>query len=563
MRKLTGFGIALIAIIVLVRILEAGSEPTRAKKGMVISSSAIGSEIGAQVLRDGGNAIDAAVATAFALAVAHPAAGNIGGGGFLLYRSASGDAVAYDFRERAPSGSSPTMFLKNGQYDFDVHHNSYLSVGVPGTTAGLYLAWKDHGKLSWKRLVEPAVKLARDGFPVSIGLAESLSGILDEMKRYPASMAQFSKSGVPYEAGDILRQRDLARTLQRIADQGTAGFYEGETALLIEKEMKEHGGLITREDLKAYQPKKRTPIRGRYRDYKIIAMPPPSSGGVALLEMLNIVEGYDLKGDGYASARTVHWIVEAMRRAFADRAQYLGDSDFNPQMPIERLISKQRAADLRVTIRENRASKSSPTEFSWPVEGNQTTHISVVDGQRNAVALTYTLEYSFGSRIVVPGAGFLLNNEMGDFNAGPGLTTSDGLIGTPPNLAQPGKRMLSSMTPAIVEKDGDVFMVTGSPGGRTIINTVLLTILNVVDFGMNAQDAVNAGRFHHQWLPDRITFERFAFSPDTLALLRTKGHELVQSGNQGAAEVIIRDPASGILEGGVDPRQPDAGAGVQ
>jgi len=455
------------------------------------------------------------------------------------------------------------MFLKNGQYDFDVHHNSYLSVGVPGTTAGLYLAWKDHGKLSWKRLVEPAVKLARDGFPVSIGLAESLSGILDEMKRYPASMAQFSKSGVPYEAGDILRQRDLARTLQRIADQGPAGFYEGETALLIEKEMKEHGGLITREDLKAYQPKKRTPIRGRYRDYKIIAMPPPSSGGVALLEMLNIVEGYDLKGDGYASARTVHWIVEAMRRAFADRAQYLGDSDFNPQMPIERLISKQRAADLRVTIRENRASKSSPTEFSWPVEGNQTTHISVVDGQRNAVALTYTLEYSFGSRIVVPGAGFLLNNEMGDFNAGPGLTTSDGLIGTPPNLAQPGKRMLSSMTPTILEKDGDVFMVTGSPGGRTIINTVLLTILNVVDFGMNAQDAVNAGRFHHQWLPDRITFERFAFSPDTLALLRTKGHELVQSGNQGAAEVIIRDPASGILEGGVDPRQPDAGAGVQ
>jgi len=455
------------------------------------------------------------------------------------------------------------MFLKNGQYDFDVHHNSYLSVGVPGTTAGLYLAWKDHGKLSWKRLVEPAVKLARDGFPVSIGLAESLSGILDEMKRYPASMAQFSKSGVPYEAGDILRQRDLARTLQRIADQGPAGFYEGETALLIEKEMKEHGGLITREDLKAYQPKKRTPIRGRYRDYKIIAMPPPSSGGVALLEMLNIVEGYDLKGDGYASARTVHWIVEAMRRAFADRAQYLGDSDFNPQMPIERLISKQRAADLRVTIRENRASKSSPTEFSWPVEGNQTTHISVVDGQRNAVALTYTLEYSFGSRIVVPGAGFLLNNEMGDFNAGPGPTTSDGLIGTPPNLAQPGKRMLSSMTPTILEKDGDVFMVTGSPGGRTIINTVLLTILNVVDFGMNAQDAVNAGRFHHQWLPDRITFERFAFSPDTLALLRTKGHELVQSGNQGAAEVIIRDPASGILEGGVDPRQPDAGAGVQ
>ena len=267
--------------------------------------------------------------------------------------------------------------------------------------------------------------------------------------------------------------------------------------------------------------------------------------------------------NGHASARSVHWIVEAMRRAFADRAQYLGDSDFNPQVPIERLISKPYAADLRRTINENRASKSGPTQFSWPVESNETTHISVVDGERNAVALTYTLEYLYGSRIVVPGAGFLLNNEMGDFNAGPGLTTSDGLIGTPPNLAQPGKRMLSSMTPTILEKNGSVFMVTGSPGGRTIINTVLLTILNVVDFGMNAQDAVDAGRFHHQWLPDRITHERFALSPDTLALLRTKGHELVQSGNQGAAEVIIRDPASGILEGGVDRRQPDAGAGVQ
>jgi gamma-glutamyltranspeptidase/glutathione hydrolase len=563
MRKLTGFGIVLITIIVLVRILDAGSEPIRARNGMVISASEIGSEIGAQVLKEGGNAIDAVVATAFALAVTHPTAGNIGGGGFLVYRSASGEAVAYDFRERAPSGSSPSMFLKTGKYDFDAHHNSYLSVGVPGTTAGLHLAWKDHGKLSWKRLVEPAVKLARDGFPVSIGLARSLSGVLDEMKQYPASMAQFSKNGVPYEAGDILRQRDLARTLQRIADQGPTGFYEGETALLIEKEMKEHKGLITREDLKSYQPKRRDPVRGTYRGYEIISMPPPSSGGVALVQMLNILEGNDLKGNGYGSAQSVHWIVEAMRRAFADRARYLGDPDFNPQIPVERLISKQYAAELRRTISPNRASRSSPTEFSWPEESNETTHLSVVDAQRNAVALTYTLEYGYGSRIVVPGAGFLLNNEMGDFNAGPGLTTSEGLIGTPPNLAEPGKRMLSSMTPTIVEKDGKVFMVTGSPGGRTIINTVLLTILNAVDFGMNAQQAVDAGRFHHQWLPDRISHERFALSPDTLALLRMKGHELVQTGNQGAAEVIIRDPASGMLEGGIDRRQPDSGAGIQ
>ena len=470
------------------------AEPVRTRGAMVVSQSAIASEFGGAVLREGGNAVDAAVATAFALAVTHPTAGNIGGGGFLVLRPGKGEAVTYDFRETAPARASPTMFLRDGKYDFDLHHNSHLSVGVPGTVAGLHMAWREHGSLPWTRLVEPAVRLARDGFPVSVGLARSLAGILDEMKKYPASLAQFSKNGTPYAAGDVLKQPDLARSLDRIAAQGPAGFYEGETARLIEQEMRANGGIITGEDLKAYKAVKRPPLRGTYRGYEILGMPPVSSGGVAVVQALNILEGFDLAASGFGSARTVHAIAESMRRAFADRAQHLGDPGFNRDMPLERLLSKDYAAGLRKTIDPRRASVSSPASFVWPTAGNDTTHVSVVDEGRNAVALTYTLEYAYGSRIVVPGGGFLLNNEMGDFNPGPGLTTAEGLIGTAPNLAAPGKRMLSSMTPTIVARDGRPFLVTGSPGGRTIINTVLLTILHAVDFGMNAQEAVDAGR---------------------------------------------------------------------
>jgi gamma-glutamyltranspeptidase/glutathione hydrolase len=539
---------------------QASSQPIRTKRGMVISASSIASDVGADVLKDGGTAIDAIVATAFAMAVTFPFAGNIGGGGFMVYRPASGEPVADDFREAAPAGSSPTMFLVNGKYDSDRHHNSHVAVGVPGTVAGLHMAWKDHGKLPWRRLVEPAVKLARDGFPISEGLARSLAGVLDNMKPYPASIAQFSKKGVPYEAGEILKQPDLARTLQRIAAQGPDGFYKGETAELLEKEMKANGGLISRQDLAAYQAKKRPPLRGTYRGYDVLSMPPISSGGVALIQMLNILEGFDLKASGFGSAQTIHLIAESMRRAYADRAQHLGDPEFNPQMPVDRLISKEYATKVRSTINRERASKSSPTTFAWPTEGNETTHVSVVDEQRNAVSMTYTLEAGYGSKITVPGAGFLLNNEMGDFNAGPGLTNTDGLIGTEPNLAQPGKRMLSSMTPTILAKEGKLAMVTGSPGGRTIINTVLLTILNVVEFGMNAQEAVDAGRFHHQWLPDRITVERQQFSPDTVAMLKAKGHEVRETQAQGVAEVIVLDAATNTLEGGVDRRGADGSA---
>jgi gamma-glutamyltranspeptidase/glutathione hydrolase len=435
-------------------------------------------------------------------------------------------------------------------------------VGVPGTVAGLHMAWKEQGKLPWRRLVEPAITLARDGFPISEGLARSLRGELDEFKKYPASLAQFSKNGEPYAAGEILKQPDLANTLERIAAQGPAGFYEGETALLVEKEMAANGGLITRADLKNYKAERRAPIKGTYRGYEVISMPPISSGGTALVQMLNILEGYDLAKSGFRSAGTIHLITESMRRAYADRARYLGDPAFNPQMPIERLTSKEYAAQLRKTINPDRASRSSPSSFEWTTESAETTHFSVVDANRNAVSLTYTLEYGYGSRIVVPGAGFLLNNEMGDFNAGPELTNADGLIGTKPNLAQPGKRMLSSMTPAILAKDGKLFMVTGSPGGRTIINTVLLTILNAVDFGMNAQQAVDAPRFHHQWLPDRVTYERNGISPDTLSILESRGHSFRETNAQGVAEVIVYNQKEDLLEGGIDRRAPDGGAGL-
>jgi gamma-glutamyltranspeptidase/glutathione hydrolase len=556
------WAVASVACLVAAVTVGASAVPTRAHSGMVASQNQIASQIGARVLEDGGTAVDAAVATAFALAVVHPSAGNIGGGGFMVYRPSSGEPIAYDFREVAPARATATMFLVDGQYSAEVHHNSYLAVGVPGTVAGLHLAWKDAGKLPWRRLIDPAIALARDGFPLSEGLARSLGEVVQgaRMQRSPAAVAQFSKSGTPYLAGEILKQPDLARTLERIASQGPAGFYEGETARLIENEMVAHGGLITRDDLKHYVAKKRAPIVGNYRGFDVISMPPSSSGGVALVEMLNILEGYDLASMGAGSASSIHLMTEAMRRAYADRARFLGDADFITDMPIQRLTSKDYAALQRKTISSQRASLSTPTSFEWPVESHETTQISVVDRARNAVSMTYTLEQGFGVKIVVPGAGFLLNNEMGDFNAGPDLTNEAGLIGTTPNLAAPAKRMLSSMSPTILARDGRLFMVTGTPGGRTIINTVLETIVDVVDFGMNAQEAVDAPKFHHQWLPDRITYERFGFSPDTVAELTRRGHALQTTDSQGVAQIIVVNEKEGLLEGGTDHRAPDGAA---
>jgi len=560
LRRLTAaLGVLLVAITP--DLLIGSTQPIRARQAMVVSQDAIASEVGAEVMREGGNAVDAAVATALALAVTYPAAGNIGGGGFLIYRPAEGDPVAYDFRETAPGRSSPTMFMRDGEYDRVIHHDSHRAVGVPGTVAGLHLAWSDHGSLPWRRLVEPAVRLARDGFIVSDALARSLAAVLPEMAPFPASVSQFSKDGVPYQVGEIWRQPALARTIARIAERGPDGFYLDETAELIEREMAANGGLISRVDLADYRAVRRSPITGSYRGFEIISMPPVSSGGAALIQILNILEGYDLAATGVGSAATTHLIIEAMRRAYADRARYLGDPAFNPSLPIDRLTSKSYAAELRRTISLDRASVSSPDSFVWPTEGRETTHVSVVDGARNVVSMTYTLEQAYGSKITVPGAGVLLNNEMGDFNPAPGLTTESGFIGTDPNLAEPGKRMVSSMTPVIVARDGRAVMAAGSPGGRTIINTVALVLLNVIDFGMNIQEAVDAPRLHHQWLPDEVRYERWGVSPDTLVLLEQKGHTMVARRVQGAVSAIYVNATDRVLEAAEDRRRTSAAVG--
>ena len=533
--------------------------PHRVGRGLVVSQSRRASEVGAAILRQGGNAVDAAVATALALAVTHPEAGNVGGGGFLVVWLGNGEATCFDFRERAPLTARPDMFLDDkGQYDHSRHHWSHVAVGVPGSVAGLHLAHQRHGRLPWRDLVEPAVRLAADGFPLSRGLAESLREVLGAFKKYPASLAQFSKDGRPYEEGDVLAQPDLAGTLTRIREHGRDGFYRGKTADLLVEEMKRGGGLITHEDLKRYRAVERVPIRGTYRSHEIVAMPPPSSGGVALIEMLNILEGYDLRTLGLRSASEVHHVVEAMRRAFADRARYLGDADF-VDVPVTRLTSKEYARGKRQSVPADRASRSSPELFDWPPESEETTHLSVVDSKRMAVSLTTTLERGFGCRIVVPGAGFLLNNEMGDFNPKAGMTDARGAIGTPPNLVAPGKRMLSSMSPTIVTRGGKPVLVVGSPGGRTIINTVLEVVINHLDHGLPVQEAIDLPRFHHQWLPDAIVAERHAFSPDTRALLEAMGHRITTALRpQGSAMGIAVLPG-GFLEAGVDRRRPDAG----
>lgn len=532
-----------------------------APHGMVVSASTIASEAGRNVLADGGNAVDAAIATGFALAVTYPVAGNIGGGGFMVIRFPDGRATTIDFREMAPQAASPTMFTDSaGNYSARIHHDSHRSVGVPGTVAGFELAHRKYGSAPWSRLVDPAVQLAGNGFAAPQGLAQSLDRALGgSFKDFPASIAAYSKSGQPYVGGETIRQPDLARTLTRIRDQGRDGFYKGETARLLAEDMRQHGGLITEGDLAKYEAKERAPIRGSYRGYEIISMPPPSSGGVALVEMLNILEGYPLEAAGHDSPRYVHLVTEAMRRAFIDRARYLGDPDFT-RAPIARLTDKLYADDVRHTIIPGRASKSEPSDLVLRHESDQTTHYSVVDANGMAVSVTYTLENGYGLGAVVPGAGFLLNNEMGDFNGKPGVTDTTGLIGTEPNVAMPGKRMLSSMTPTIIARQGKLVAVVGSPGGRTIINTVLQVILNQIDFKMGIRDAVDAKRFHHQWLPDRLYVERDGLPPATVDSLAAIGHPITWTNAQGTAHSIRIDPVTGMRQGAADTRDKDAGA---
>jgi len=532
----------------------------RVAHGAVSSANEISSRVGAEVLRDGGNAVDAAIAVGLALAVTHPTAGNIGGGGFMVIRAPDGTATTIDFREKAPLAAHPEMFLdEDGEYSATIRHRSHVSVGVPGTVAGFELAHQRYGSAEWSRLVEPAVELARDGFELMPGLARSLAGALSGMQPYPASIAAFSKDGEPYEAGEVWRQPDLAATLERIMNEGRDGFYLGETARLIADEMERGGGLITLEDLERYEAVERAPVRGTFFGHEIISMGPPSSGGVAIVQMLNILEGYDLQGWGHNSAPYLHHLAEAMRIAYRDRALHLADPDFH-DVPLSRLTSKEYAAELRAGIDPERAGVSSVADLEPGYESEETTHYSVVDADGMAVSVTYTLEQGYGSRITVTGGGFLLNNEMGDFNAAPGLTTTGGLIGTEPNLARPEQRMLSSMSPSIVTRDGQLVAVVGTPGGRTIINTVLQVILNATAFEMSPEEAIRAARVHHQWLPDRLSLERALEGTGVLEELESLGHEVAYRGNQGTAHSIFVDLTTGELVAVADPRSSEAAA---
>jgi gamma-glutamyltranspeptidase/glutathione hydrolase len=555
MRRLTYSVFALL--ILLFGFSESASRrPVKALNGMVVSSDSLATQVGVEILKKGGNAVDAAVAVGFALAVTYPQAGNIGGGGFMVIRMANGETVTIDFREKAPMKASENMFLdENGNFVPEKSQVGHLSVGVPGSVAGLLLALEKYGTMSRREVLEPAIELAEKGFIVNEGLANAFKNAFEHFKKFPSTMRYFSKNGQPYSAGDRLIQKDLAKVLKLIRDKGRDGFYKGKVADLIVEEMKRGGGLITYEDLENYQPVLRKPVVGNYRGYEIISMGPPSSGGVCLIELLNILENFDLKKYGFGSSYTIHYLVEAMKRVYADRAEYLGDPDF-VQIPLDKLLSKEYAKELASEIDTFYATPSSRIirSVSPTSEGVHTTHYSVVDRWGNVVAVTTTINSYFGSMVVVDGAGFFLNNEMDDFSAKPGAPNQFGLLGSKANSIQPEKRMLSSMTPTIVLKNGKPFLVLGSPGGSTIITSVLQVILNVVDFGMNIQEAVDSPRIHHQWYPDQIFFERRGLPRDVIENLERRGHKLVErAGYQGEVQAILIDE-NGVKYGAVDPR---------
>ena len=535
----------------------ASREPARARNGMVASTSEIASRVGVEVMQRGGNAIDAAVAVGLALAVTWPSAGNIGGGGFMMIRRANGDTEIIDYRERAPLGASRDMYLdKEGNVIKGASTVGYRAVGVPGTVAGLALALKRHGKLKWAEVIEPARKLAADGFTITYHLARSLRGSEKLLKQFPDSNRIFLRDGRPYEEGERLVQTELSETLARLKETGPREFYEGKTAQLIARDMKANGGLITERDLKEYEPTVRKPLIGQYRGHEIITMPPPSSGGTALLEMLNILEHYNVTYSGPGSSDTIHLLVESQRRAFADRAEFMGDADF-VKVPVEGLISKKYATELAQTIDPDHATPSARIRAGKPTgaESTETTHFTVIDAEGNVVTNTYTLNGGYGSGATATGTGILLNNEMDDFTSKPGVPNAYGLLQSENNAIAPRKRPLSAMTPTIVLKDGKVWFAIGSPGGPTIINTVLQVIVNVIDFGMNIQQAIDAPRFHHQWMPDRIQFEPLGMNRDTRAALERKGHVFAEKpGNMGDAEGVMIDARTGMRLGASDPR---------
>jgi gamma-glutamyltranspeptidase/glutathione hydrolase len=545
--------VALLIALLLVLPAEATRQPVRARHGMVVAMESIATDVGVSVLQKGGNAVDAAVAVGFALAVTHPFAGNIGGGGYMLIRMADGRSTFIDFRERAPEKATRNMYLDaSGNLTRD-SIEGWRSVGVPGSVRGFELANTKYGRRTWAENMAPAIELATRGYQVSYALAESLKGSRS-LARDPESTRIFQRGGRFYDVGETLTQPDLGRTLQRISANGPDEFYEGETARRFADEMAKHGGLITLSDLKNYKAVERTPLEGSYKGYTIVTAPPSSSGGIALLEMLGILEGTGYEKAGFGSAAAIHYEAEAMRRAYADRNEYIGDPDF-VKVPIAGLLDKAYLARLRSTIDPERATPSAQVKPGRPAgsEKMETTHYSVVDGEGNAVAVTYTLNGGYGNGITVPGLGFLLNNEMDDFASKPGSPNMFGLVQGEINAIEPGKRPLSSMTPTILLKDGKLFMTIGAPGGSRISTAVLQVILNVIDFGMNIQDAIDAPRVHHQWQPDRLSLER-GISPDTVALLKGRGYEVDYSPGVVLAQTAGIVSADGWLQGGSDGR---------
>ena len=537
--------------------------PVYGKAGMVAAQNRIPAEIGARVLEDGGNAVDAAVAVGFATAVTLPRAGNIGGGGFMLvYDAASGKTIAIDYREMAPLGATRDMFLDaDGNADPELSRNSHKASAVPGTVAGLYLAHQKFGKLPWRRLLEPAIDLARNGIVVTYDYATTLRSNQPRNCRNEATCGYYYKPGkVPYEMGERLVQADLAQTLQLIAEQGPEVFYRGAIAEKIVAEMQIGGGLIDMASLAAYEPVVREPLRGRYRGYDVVAMPPTSSGGVHVLQALNILEHFPIADMGPGSADTAHVLIEVMRLIYADRSEHLGDPDFYP-VPIDWLLSSKYAAQLAATIDMQKARPSTEVKPGVPVpaESEDTTHFSVIDADGNVVSNTYTLNTSYGSGIAVRGAGFLLNNEMEDFVSKPGVPNVYGLLGGDANAVQAGKRPLSSMTPVIVFRDGKPWFATGSPGGARIISTVLQMIVNVIDHDMGIAAASAAPRLHHQWFPDEVVIET-GFSPDTIRILQSRGHQVVRTGSIFTSLQTVGMRQDGLFQGASDPRRPDSAA---
>lgn len=533
--------------------------PVQGRDGMVVTSHFLATESALEVLKKGGNAIDAAVTAAFSLAVTQPRSGNIGGGGFMLISSErKNEVVAIDYREKAPSQATVDMFLdQQGNADSNLSRYSHLAAGVPGTVAGLVLALEQYGTITLKEAMAPAIQLAEEGFIVTPRFSDGLKDKEDMLKKWDSSRKVFYKAdGSNYEPGDRFIQKDLAKTLKRISEKGASEFYQGETAELLVAEMAKHGGLIRMEDMKNYSPVIRKPVHGTYRGYDIYSMSPPSSGGAHVVQILNILEGYPISESGHNSARTIHLMAEAMKRAYADRSLYLGDEDF-VVVPLKGLTSKEYAATLRATIDLEKATPSQTIAPGKPepFESNETTHFSIVDKYGNAVSNTYTINFSYGSGIVVEGAGFLLNNEMDDFSAKPGVPNAYGLLGGEANKVEPDKRMLSSMSPTIVKQNDKNFLVTGSPGGSRIITTTLQVIMNVIDHNLNIQSAVAAPRIHHQWLPDEIRIEE-GLSADTIMMLKGMGHEVNQKDSMGAIQsIMVKD---GMMYGGADPRRSTA-----